>query len=160
MDYAQSFAISAAGMSLERQRVEVASLNLANANTVVGPNGVGYKPLRVVARSNELSISDLAASPAGRFDAMVRQGLEMTGGAAVANSLPVVSLETTDSGPRMVYEPGHPYADAKGFVSYAGVDTATEMITLMSAMRAYDANVAAMGMARSLALRALEIGGN
>lgn len=160
MDYAQSFAISAAGMNLERQRVEVASLNLANANTVVGPNGVGYKPLRVVARSNDLATSDLADAWAGRFDAMVRRGLEMSGVGAVVNSLPVVSLEPTDGEPRMVYEPGHPYADIKGFVSYAGVDSATEMITLMSAMRAYDANVAAMGMARSLALRALEIGGN
>jgi flagellar basal-body rod protein FlgC len=59
----------------------------------------------------------------------------------------------------MVYEPGHPMADARGFVSYAGVDTATEMVSMMSAMRAYEANVAAMNTARSMAQKALTIGG-
>lgn len=136
MDYTQAFAISASGMTLERTRVEVAALNLANANTVAGPNGAVYHPLRVVAR-------------AGFADA-VTQGLNAT----------TVQIEPTQQEPRMVYEPGHPMANARGFVTYAGVDTASEMVTLMSATRSYEANVAAMNTARSLALKALEIGGN
>jgi flagellar basal-body rod protein FlgC len=71
----------------------------------------------------------------------------------------VVSVEPTDLPPRMVYEPGHPLANEKGFVAYTGVDSATEMVTLMSAMRSYEANVAAMNAARTMALKALEIGG-
>lgn len=136
MDYSQAFAISASGMTLERTRVEVAALNLANANTVADPNGAVYRPLRVVAR-------------VGFADA-VTQGLSTTN----------VQIEPTLQEPRMVYEPGHPMANARGFVTYAGVDTASEMVTLMSATRSYEANVAAMNTARNLALKALEIGGN
>ncbi len=136
MDYTQAFAISASGMNLERTRVEVAALNLANANTVAGPDGQLYRPMRVVARAT--------------FGDAVTQGL------AAAN----VQLEPTLQEPRSVYEPGHPLANAKGFVTYAGVDSATEMVTLMGAMRSYEANVAAMNTARSMALKALDIGGN
>ena len=55
-------------------------------------------------------------------------------------------------------EPGHPQADVQGFVTYPGVDTATEMMTIMDAMRAYEANVAAMNASRTMAMKALEIG--
>ena len=55
-------------------------------------------------------------------------------------------------------EPGHPFANGRGFVAYPGVDTATEMVSLMTAMRAYEANVSALNAARTLALRALDIG--
>jgi len=60
----------------------------------------------------------------------------------------------------MVYEPGHPLANERGFVAYANVDSATEMVSMMSATRAYEANVSAMNTARTLALRALDIGSN
>lgn len=140
MDYSTAFAISASGMTLERTRVEVASLNLANANTVAGVDGALYRPLRVVARAAQASFADT-----------VSHGLA---------AAPVVSLEPAQQSARMVHEPGHPMADARGFVAYAGVDAATEMVTMMSAMRAYEANVAAMNTARSMALKALSIGGN
>lgn len=140
MDYSQAFAISASGMTLERTRVEVAALNLANANTVAGADGALYRPLRVVARAAQASFADTVAE-----------------GLAAA---PVVSLEPTRQAERMVHEPGHPMADARGFVAYAGVDAATEMVTMMSATRSYEANVAAMNTARSMALKALSIGGN
>lgn len=139
MDPTQSFAISAAGMRVERTRVEVASLNLANANAVQQPGAAGYRPLQVVART------------AG-FAAVVSEGMQA--------ALPELSVEPRDARARMVHEPGHPLADERGFVAYPGVDPATEMVTLMSAMRAYEANVAAMNTARSLALKTLEIGRN
>ena len=72
---------------------------------------------------------------------------------------PGFRVETADLSPRLVHEPGHPLADSRGLVSYPGVDPATEMVTLMSASRAYEANVAAMNTARNLALKALDIGG-
>lgn len=137
MDYSKAFAISANGMSLERTRVEVAALNLANANTVAGSDGKVFQPMRVVARAE--------------FAEAVSKGLD-----AAAQ----VNLEATQVQPRMIYEPGHPLANERGFVAYANVDTATEMVTLMSAMRAYEANVAAMNTARNMAVKALEIGGN
>jgi flagellar basal-body rod protein FlgC len=138
MDYSQIFAISAAGMTAERSRVEVAALNLANAHTVQQPGAAGYQPLRTVVR-------------AGAFASIVGDGL-------AAAPLPVVSVEAMQAGPRAVHEPGHPLADEGGFVSYPAIDPATEMVTLMSAMRSYEANVAAMNTARVLALKTLDIG--
>lgn len=136
MDYTQTFAISSIGMTLERTRVEVAALNLANANSVADPDGNVYRPLRVIARA--------------AFANSVTEGL----------NAPLVQIEPTQQAPRVVYEPGHPLANAGGFVTYAGVDTASEMVTMMGAMRSYEANVAAMNTARNMALKALEIGGN
>jgi flagellar basal-body rod protein FlgC len=153
MDYSRSFAISAAGMAVEQTRVEVAALNLANANTIDGPEGAGYQPLRVVARSVAAAVGDL--SP-GSFAEQVDMGLA---GDGMAGILPQAVVEPSAGEPRRVYEPGHPFADENGFVTYPAVDAATEMVSLMSALRAYEANVAAMNSARTLALKALDIGG-
>lgn len=152
MDYQQSFTVSALGMSLERMRVDVSTLNLANASSVIGANGAAYQPMRVVsyARTPLTSTSASAASEGGAFTAMIDRAL----------SAPAAWLEPSTTPMRRTYEPGHPYADAQGFVSYPGVDTATEMMTMMSATRAYEANVAALTMARGMAMKALEIGGN
>lgn len=139
MDFAQAFAISAAGMSVQRTRVEVAALNLANAQSVQAPGTSGYQPQRVV------------VTPGLPFDALVATGLHTA-------ALPSASIEPATSSPRMVHDPGHPLADARGFVRQAGVDPATEMVTLMGAMRSYEANVAALNTARALALKTLEIG--
>ncbi|WP_198971511.1 flagellar basal body rod protein FlgC [Xylophilus sp. ASV27] len=136
MDYSNIFAISAGGMTLERTRVEVAALNLANANTVAAPGTTPYRSLRVLAQAT--------------FGDAVSQGLAAA----------TVQVEPTQQEPRMVYEPAHPMANPQGFVTYAGVDTVTEMVTLMSATRSYEANVAAMNSTRNLALKALDIGGN
>jgi len=160
MDYATAFAISAAGMNLERSRVEIAALNLANANTIQGADGVSYRPMRVVARASALAGVDSAGVGADRFGDLVRAGLLHPVASALTDSIPTIAIESTQSSPRMVYEPGHPMADARGFVAYAGVDTATEIVTLMGAMRSYEANVAAMNTARTMALKALDIGGN
>jgi flagellar basal-body rod protein FlgC len=144
MDYQNAFAISSAGMAVERLRVEVSALNLANANTVADAGGAVFQPLRVVARAAAGS-SDPAA-----FSALIGRGL----------AGPVATVEATNLPARRVLEPGNPAADAQGFVSYASVDSATEMLTLMGATRAYEANVAAMNAARTMAMKALDIGGN
>jgi flagellar basal-body rod protein FlgC len=143
MDYLKSFAISAAGMAVERTRVEVAAMNLANANTVQDPASTGYRPLRVVAQ----------AAPAGSFGSLVDSGLGET-------VVPVATVEEMPVAPRMAEEPGNPLANKQGLVAYPGVDTATEMVTMMSASRAYEANVAALNIARTLALKTLDIGRN
>lgn len=142
MDYSQIFAISAAGMSVERRRLEVAALNVANAQSISGPDGQGYRPQRVVVQA----IADARAG----FEGLLGAGLAYT---------PVATVEATGAPDRKSYEPGNPLADAQGFISYPGVDNLHEMMSIMSAMRAYEANVAAMNAARSMALKALDIGG-
>lgn len=154
MDYSTSFAISAAGMTAERSRVDVATLNLANANTIERADGTGYQPLRAVVLS-------AAQGDTADFSAQVERALDGSADtSSLPLSLPVVSVETTGAAARRVYEPNNPYADGQGFVSYAPVDTATEMVTMMSALRSYEANVAAMNMAKTMALKALDIGGS
>ncbi|MDB5874618.1 MAG: flagellar basal-body rod protein FlgC [Ramlibacter sp.] len=147
MNFNPTFAISAAGMAVERTRVEVAALNLANAHTTQAAGQPGYTPMRVVAQ---------AAAP-GAFAAMMRGGEDAAGAATMA---PDFRVEPASVNPRMVHEPGHPLADARGFVSYPGVDPAAEMVSMLGASRAYEANVAALNTSRSLALKALDIGGN
>lgn len=147
MDYSHSFAISAAGMTAERTRVDVAAINLANANSVLAADGSGFRPLRAV----------IQAGPASLFDQMVGQGLASEDASVTLPRAEVMPDATALS--RTRYEPGHPLADNRGMVSYPAVDTAAEMVTLMTATRAYEANVAAMNTSRSLAIKALDIGG-
>lgn len=151
MDYSKLFAISAAGMSVERTRLEVATQNLANANTVSSADGGAYQPQRVVSH---------AVAVAGRtqlnFAERVDNALQSQ--EAPMLFMPEAVVETTGAAPRRLYEPGHPLADANGFIQQPGVDTATEMVDIMRAMRAYEANVAAANAARSLALKTLDIG--
>lgn len=146
MDYHQAFAVSAAGMALERTRVDVAAMNLANAHTVESANGAGYRPLRVIG---------VAGAGAGSFGQYMAQGQAL----AEQGLLPAALIAAADAPPRLQYEPGHPLADAKGMVAYPGVDQAEQMLTLMTATRAYEANLAALHTARNLALKALDIGG-
>lgn len=144
MDFTAAFAISAAGMSAERTRVDVASLNLANMSTASAAGETGFVPMRAVIRSAQPGVFATAMNAA----ATQANGLQ----------LPSATIEPLSRAPRRVHEPGHPLADASGFVSYPGVDPASEMVQLMTATRAYEANVAAMNTARALALKALDIG--
>jgi flagellar basal-body rod protein FlgC len=137
VDYTRAFAISAAGMDVERTRVEVAAVNLAHAHAAQGGGTPPFQPLRAVVQPGGFQQSFARMEPL---------------------ALPQVSVEPALLRPRLVPDPGHPMADAEGFVAYPGVDPATEMVTLMSAMRSYEANVAAMNTARSLVLKTLEIG--
>lgn len=145
MNYSQSFAISATGMDVERLRVEVAALNIANAHTVLSADGKGFQPLRVMAQS-ALGVQSMDGNG---FSSLVGQGL----------AGPTSVVEPSGRAARAVLDPGHPQADARGYVSYPGVDPATEMMTMLSASRAYEANVVAMNTARAMAVKALEIGG-
>lgn len=140
-----AFDISAAGMNLERTRLDVAAVNLANAHTTQSPDGQVFRPLRVVAQP-----------VAGQeFDALVR-GL---GAGAIAGAAPFeISIETVDTPPRLVYDPGHPDANPNGYVAYPDINPVSEMVQLIGIGRAYEANVKAMNLAKSMAMKALEIG--
>jgi flagellar basal-body rod protein FlgC len=146
MDYMSSFAISASGMAVERMRLDVTSLNLANVNSTRAADGSVYKPLTVISGPRSSS------SFVNTFDALSGNGL--------ANGVGVTEVRQMVVPPRMVYEPNHPDADEKGFVSYPGINSVSEMVNLVSTLRAYEANVVAMNAAKAMATKALEIGGN
>ena len=145
MDYYAAFAIGASGLTVQKTRLDITALNLANASSTRA-GGALYQPLTVVS----------APRAAARFDAM------LAGQAARLPALgaEVVSVQPLNLPPRQVYEPGHPDADARGFVAYPAIDPLREMLTLITATRAYEANLSALNAARTMAQRALEIGGN
>jgi flagellar basal-body rod protein FlgC len=143
MDYRAVFNVSAAGMDVEKLRLDTAALNLANMDTSAAPGTTPFKPLRVVSQAvvpsfqHWMSVEDLAR----------------------AGGLPHAAVVESDAAPRIVHDPADPHADANGDVRYPGVNHTAEMLTVMTALRAYEANVAALGAAKSMALHALEIGG-
>lgn len=135
MGISQTFAISAAAMEMERLRVDVAAANLAGARVPLAADGSGYRPMRVVARA--------AASVA--FSRWWQP--------------PLATLVPSADPPRQDLDPGHPLADAQGFVRYPGVDLTVEMTSLLEATRSYEANLAVLQASRAMFVRALDIGG-
>ena len=146
MDYNQLFAISSAGMTLQRSRVEVATINLTNAHTIQAAGTRPWQPLRVVAQSVPLRQS---AGAGARFATLVDSGLKQ---------VPEVRIEAISQAPRLVHQPDHPLADAQGNIAYPDVDDAAQMISLLDASNSYKANLMALNMGRALVMKTLDIG--
>lgn len=134
--------IAASGMTAERLRLDVISNNIANVNTTRTAGGGPYRRQYVVfePRSGDSS-----------FSAEMARNLQL-------NGVKVSGIRQDDAPPRMVYEPGHPDADADGYVRMPNMNIITEMVDMMTASRAYEANVTAVNVAKSMMLKALEIG--
>lgn len=143
MDYLAVFEISAAGMNFEKLRADVASANIANMHTTRGLQGGAYRPLRATAIANNSPMS---------FEGQLSAAIQSTAQRSV-------EISETQIPPRMVYEPGHPDADEKGFVAYPNINPVAEMVSLMTATRSYQANISALNATKAMALKALEIGG-
>lgn len=144
MDYLAAFDISASGMVVEKTRLDVVAMNLANVHTTRGPNGTQYKPMKVITGANT----------SGLFQGYM-DGLQHQNSISGAH---VVSVQSMDVPPRMVFEPQHPDANEKGFVAYPNINTMSEMVTMMETLRSYEANVRALNASKTMAQRALEIG--
>lgn len=132
--------IAASGLTAERGRMNVIASNLANAKTTKTADGTPYKRLDPV---------------------FVAEPLRETGGDPVLHAATTVRLSQVrpDTSPgQMVYEPGHPDANEKGYVEYPNVNVVTEMVNLMTASRAYEAGVTSIESVKSMAKAALKIG--
>lgn len=128
----QVMAVARFGMAYERQRLEAASYNLAIANTPIGAADI--PGLRTVEVDGEAF--------RGRL------------GSPVTKELPISGAEA-----RVVHDPANPWADENGNVRFPNVEPSKEMTTLLSATRAYEANVRAFNAVHQMTLKALEIGG-
>jgi len=119
--------------SLRLNATNVVASNLANADTVAGPDGSAYKARQVV----------FTTTPMGEV-----------GTAGVS-----VSQVREDNSPgRRVHDPKHPQADAEGYVTYSNVNPVEEMVNMISASRSYQNNVEVMNTAKSLLLKTLQMG--
>lgn len=139
-----TFKVSASGLSAERLRMDVIADNISNAETTRTSQGGPYKRKMVV------------FSPNGSFENTLQGKLAQQQGVKVEKIV-------EDKSPfKMTYNPEHPDAilegQNKGYVALPNVDIVKEMVDLISATRAYEANVTALNAAKSMAFKALEIG--
>ena len=147
MGFMDTLAISASGMTAERLRMDVVANNLANVNTTRTPGGGPFRRQQVALAPATASFGETLAGLSGDDEAEAARG-----GVQVSGIVP-------DMRPfKRVYQPGHPDADKQGYVNLPNVDTVTEMVDMMGATRAYEANVAAVGAVKGMAMKAMEIG--
>jgi flagellar basal-body rod protein FlgC len=131
------FDVSGSAVSAQSQRLNVVASNLANADTVAGPDGSAYKARQVVFETALMGQGEDAAASAG-----VR-----------------VSTVTENQTPgRRVLDPGNPSAGPDGYVTYSNVNPVEEMVDMISASRSYQNNIEVMNTARSLLSKTLQLG--
>lgn len=142
---------SASALTAERLRMDVIANNIANANTTRTPEGGPYRRQMVVLGSRPSFASALSQAAGAAGSAADPTDL-------VGRGVRVVQI-TTDQRPfKLKYDPTHPDADANGYVQLPNVDTVTEMVDLISASRAYEANVTALNAFKAMVNSALQIG--
>lgn len=144
MDFLTAMDISASGLSADRTRINTIAMNLANAKTTRTPFGGPYRRRTVVQAATDVD---------DRFSVHMRSALdrELQGVRVLGVSQDIRPL-------KQVYEPGHPDANAEGYVSYPDINVVEEMANLMSAQRNYEANVTTVEAMKGMFNKALEIG--
>jgi flagellar basal-body rod protein FlgC len=145
MAFLNSINISASGLTAEKLRMDVISRNIANVNTTRTADGSPYRRQVVVFQEGgrQMPFSEYLNDASKN---LIGSGVKVSG------------IEEDKTPFKSVYDPGHPDADEKGYVKMPNVDVMTEMVNMISASRAYEANVTAINSAKSMALTALEIG--
>lgn len=137
MSMFQVFNVSGSAVSAQSQRLNTVASNLANADTVAGPDGSAYKARHVVFRTEMMGALGQEAS---------------TAGVRVSN---VVEDQTPG---RRTYDPKHPSADGDGYVTYSNVNPVEEVVNMISASRSYQNNIEVMNTAKSLLQKTLQMG--
>lgn len=132
--------ISSSGLDAENKRVEVAANNIANAHTTRTIDG------KLFQRKEVIFATKLEKAKAGMGVGRQMAGVEIKG------------IVEDGRGAKQIYMPGHPDANKDGYVSMPDINPVEEMVNMMSATRAYEANLAAVKAARTMAAKALEIG--
>jgi flagellar basal-body rod protein FlgC len=140
MSMFDSLGTSASALTAQRLRMDVISNNLANANSTHGPDGTAYRRQMTVFESRAEFRRDLS-------DHTSKTPLGVHVKKIIEDQSPL----------HLVYEPGHPDANADGYVAYPNVNTIQEMTDMISATRSYEANVTVINAVKGMAQKALEI---
>ena len=144
-----SLDVSGSALSAERLRMDVTAENLANAQTTQGADGQPYRRKEVVLQQAAGSFGDALTAAMGPTAG--------TGPDSGARGVQVAGIVEDQTPNRQVYDPGHPDANAEGYVEMPNVDSVTEMVDLIAASRAYEANVTAMQTAKTMFSKTLDI---
>ncbi len=131
------FNVAGSAISAQSQRLNVVASNLANADTVAGPDGQSYKARQVTFQT---------------------QMLGATAGDAASAGVAVSTISESQIPGRRVHDPKHPSADAEGYVTYSNVNPVEEMVNMISASRSYQNNIEVMNTAKTLLLKTLQLG--
>lgn len=146
MSFFKAMDISSSGLAAQRIRMNVLSSNLANAQTTRGEDGGPYKRRDVV----------FSAQPTGN---MFEDYLHETSGTGTElRKVEVVDIHKDTNAPKRVYDPAHPDADAEGYVEMPNIQVMSEMVNMIAATRAFEANATVLNDSKQMALKALEIG--
>ncbi|WP_258359729.1 flagellar basal body rod protein FlgC [Moorella sulfitireducens (nom. illeg.)] len=140
MELLPALAISASGLTAERLRLDLIANNLANINTTRTPRGGPYRRQVPV------------------FAEKLREAMGQTPGLAPGRGVEVAAIVEDSTPPRLVYDPSHPDAGADGYVALPNINIVNEMVDLITATRAYEANVTVLNAAKAMTMKALEIG--
>ncbi|MDM0042933.1 flagellar basal body rod protein FlgC [Variovorax dokdonensis] len=127
------FNVAGSAMTAQSQRMNVTASNLANADSVAGPDGQPYRAKQVV----------FELAPGAQQD---------IGGVQVSR------VVDDPSPPKMLYDPKNPLANAEGYVAMPNVNVVEEMTNMISASRSYQANVEVLNTAKTLMLKTLTVG--
>ncbi len=158
-----SIDIGASGLGVQRRRMDVTAGNIANINTTQTEEGGPYRRQRVILkafrgkrtfrsmmeRRSELTASDRRHIPSRNLRKSIRE--DIGGGVEIASVVKGPTL------PKLIYDPAHPDANEEGYVAMPNINIVAEMVEMISAMRAYEANVTVINSAKSMAKKALEI---
>ena len=138
--------ISASALTAQRLRMNVTAENIANAETTKGADGNPYRRKEVTLQS---------VGQAGTFGSQLSRAMGSSGVAPGGVQATEITEDQTNG--KLVYDPSHPDADEQGYLRMPNVDTVTEMVDLIDAQRAYEANVTAMSAAKQMFAKTLEI---
>jgi flagellar basal-body rod protein FlgC len=146
MSFLGSLDIGASALSAQRLRMDIIAQNIANVNTTRTDNGTPYRR-RTVLFEEKKSINP--------FPSYLSDGISQK---HVGRGVRVTRIIEDNAPFKKIHEPGHPDSDAEGYVQMPNVDVITEMVNMISATRAYEANVTSINTTKSMAVKALEIG--
>ncbi|MCK6431780.1 MAG: flagellar basal body rod protein FlgC [Burkholderiaceae bacterium] len=127
------FDVSGSAVSAQSQRLNTVASNLANVDTVAGPDGQAYKARQVVFQTTLM-------------------------GEVGAAGVRVTNVVEDNTPGRRVHDPKHPAADGQGYVTYSNVNPVEEMVNMISASRSYQNNIEVMNTAKTLLLKTLQLG--
>lgn len=144
MSFFKAMDISSSGLTAQRLRMNVLSANLANAQSTKGDDGGPYRRRDVV----------FSATPTGTA---FEDFLNGSNGAEL-RKVQVIDIHKDTKEPRRVFDPGHPDADKEGYVKMPNIQVMTEMVNMIAATRAFEANSTALNDAKQMAVKSLEIG--
>ena len=144
MDFMTSIDIGASALKAERTHLNVISMNLANAKTTRTVDGGPYRRKEAIFKETEVDTP---------FSKAMNSALDQE-----VKGVRVESIQNDRRPLKQVYEPGHPDADEEGYVSYPDINVVEEMTNMLSAMRAYEANVSTITTSKAMFTKALEIG--